>query len=139
MWLEYVFMGIMGLMSLVGLYVFFERLFFYKRINLSDFSTRARLEKELTRGLYVLASVASNAPYVGLMGTVLGIMQTFYIMGKEGMGDTLKIMTGLALALKATALGLLVAVPATVLYNYLVRRARELLYEWEEKHARKGD
>lgn len=139
MWLEYVFMAVMGLMSLVGLYVFFERLFFYRRVDVSAFSSRAGLEKELTRGLYVLASVASTAPYVGLLGTVLGIMQTFYTMGKEGIGDTLKIMVGLALALKATALGLAVAIPATVLYNYLVRRARELLYEWEERHAGEGN
>lgn len=139
MWLEYVFMGILGLMSLVGLYVFFERIFFYRRLRLSSYSTRAGLEKDLTRGLYLLASVASNAPYVGLLGTVLGIMQTFHTMGKEGIGDTLKIMVGLALALKATALGLLVAIPATLLYNHLVRRAREILYDWEERHAGKGD
>ncbi len=139
MWLEYVFMGILGLMSLVGLYVFFERIFFYRRLRLSSYSTRAGLEKDLTSGLYLLASVASNAPYVGLLGTVLGIMQTFHTMGKEGIGDTLKIMVGLALALKATALGLLVAIPATLLYNHLVRRAREILYDWEERHAGKGD
>ncbi len=139
MWLEYVFMGILGLMSLVGLYVFFERIFFYRRLRLSSYSTRAGLEKDLTSGLYLLASVASNAPYVGLLGTVLGIMQTFHTMGKEGIGDTLKIMVGLALALKATAMGLLVAIPATLLYNHLVRRAREILYDWEERHAGKGD
>lgn len=139
MWVEYVFMGIMLGMSLVAGYVFFERLFFYRRVDISSFSTRAGLERELTKGLYIIASVASNAPYVGLLGTVLGIMQTFHTMGKEGIGDTLKIMVGLALALKATALGLLVAIPATLLYNYLVRRAREILYDWEERHAGKGD
>ncbi len=76
MWVEYVFMGIMLGMSLVAGYVFFERLFFYRRVDISSFSTRAGLERELTKGLYIVASVASNAPYVGLLGTVIGIMHS---------------------------------------------------------------
>ncbi len=70
----------------------------------------------------MIATIGSNAPYVGLLGTVLGIMLIFYNMGQEGMVDSAKIMTGLALTLKATAPGLLVAIPAVVLYNLLLRR-----------------
>lgn len=73
---------------------------------------------------------------IGLLGTVLGIMLTFYTMGTDGFMDTGKIMTGLALALKATAIGLLVAIPAITLYNFNVRRAKELLLEWEICHGR---
>lgn len=138
MWVEYVFMGIMLGMSLVAGYVFFERLFFYRRVDISSFSTRAGLERGLTKGLYIIASVASNAPYVGLLGTVIGIMHTFQVMGKEGIGDTLRIMVGLALALKATAMGLLVAIPAGIAYNYLLRRARDLLYQWEDTRQKEG-
>lgn len=138
MWVEYVFMGIMLGMSLVAGYVFFERLFFYRRVDISSFSTRAGLERELTKGLYIIASVASNAPYVGLLGTVIGIMHTFQVMGKEGIGDTLRIMVGLALALKATAMGLLVTIPAGIAYNYLLRRARDLLYQWEDTRQKEG-
>ena len=59
-------------------------------------------------------------------------------MGKEGIGDTLRIMVGLALALKATAMGLLVTIPAGIAYNYLLRRARDLLYQWEDTRQKEG-
>jgi biopolymer transport protein ExbB len=63
-------------------------------------------------------------------------MLTFYTMGREGFMDTGKIMVGLALAMKATAVGLLVAIPSITLYNFLVRRAKELIFEWEIKNGR---
>ncbi|MCS7308179.1 MAG: TonB-system energizer ExbB [Aquificaceae bacterium] len=138
-WAEPVVMGVLAVMSFVVFYVYFERLLFYRKVDLKAYASRHRLEKELTRGLFVVAGVASNAPYVGLLGTVLGIMQTFYTMGQEGIGDTLKIMVGLSLALKATAVGLLVAIPSTLLYNHLVRRSRELLLDWEEQNGRERD
>jgi len=69
---------------------------------------RKELELHLTRRLHVIATVGSNAPYVGLLGTVLGIMLTFASIGRQGLADPGQIMSGLALALKATAIGLLV-------------------------------
>ena len=84
----------------------------------------------LTSRIHIIATVGSNAPYVGLLGTVLGIMLTFYTMGNQGFMDTGKIMAGLALALKATAAGLLVAIPSVVLYNFLLRKVKRLLLEW---------
>ena len=66
---------------------------------------------------------------------MLGIMLIFYTMGQEGMVDSARIMTGLALSLKATAAGLLVAIPAVILYNLLLRRAKELLLAWETQHG----
>jgi len=57
-------------------------------------------------------------------------------MGKEGFLDSGKIMVGLSLALKATAAGLLVAIPSVVLYNLLVRRAKVLMMQWEIKNGR---
>ena len=65
--------------------------------------------------------IYSNAPYVGLLGTVIGIMLTFYDMGSTGAIDAGRIMTGLSLALKATALGLAVAIPTLISYNGLQR------------------
>jgi biopolymer transport protein ExbB len=73
---------------------------------------------------------------VGLLGTVLGIMLTFYTMGREGFMDTNKIMVGLALALKATAVGLLVAIPSIVLYNVLLRKVKVLIAQWEIGNGR---
>ena len=56
---------------------------------------------------------------------------TFYSMGMDGFMDTGKIMVGLALALKATAAGLVVAIPSIVVYNLLLRRVKVLLMRWE--------
>jgi biopolymer transport protein ExbB len=90
----------------------------------------------LTQKLHVIATIGSNAPYIGLLGTVLGIMLTFRTMGLEGMMDSGKIMVGLALALKATAAGLVVAIPSVVIYNFLLRRVKVLIMEWEISHGR---
>ncbi|HEY8065253.1 MAG TPA: MotA/TolQ/ExbB proton channel family protein, partial [Methylosinus sp.] len=73
----------------------------------------------------------SNAPYIGLLGTVLGIMLTFYNMGLDASADASKIMAGLALALKATAIGLVVALLSVVSYNALQRKAKVLMLKWE--------
>ncbi len=64
------------------------------------------LKIDLTRNLTTISSIGSNAPYVGLLGTVLGILVTFYTMGQGGKIEVNAIMLGLALALKATAAGL---------------------------------
>ncbi|MEZ0360956.1 MAG: MotA/TolQ/ExbB proton channel family protein, partial [Hydrogenobacter sp.] len=67
---------------------------------------------------------------------VLGIMLTFYTIGQEGFVDTKKVMVGLALALKATAVGLLVAIPSTALYNMLLRKVKEKVAMWEKLNGR---
>lgn len=64
-------------------------------------------------------------------------MLTFYTMGREGMMDTGKIMTGLALALKATAIGLVVAIPSITFYNFLLRKVKVLITQWETVNGRK--
>jgi biopolymer transport protein ExbB len=58
-------------------------------------------------------------------------MFTFYNIGEDGYMETGKIMIGLALALKATAIGLLVAIPSVALYNFILRKAKVILMEWE--------
>ena len=134
--IDYGVVGLLVAMSVVAVAVAIERRLYYGKLSLDAFPDRKSLELELTRKLHILATVASNAPYIGLLGTVLGIMLTFYTMGREGFMDTGKIMVGLALAMKATAVGLLVAIPAITLYNFLVRRAKELIFEWEIKNGR---
>ena len=133
---DYGVIGLLVIMSVVGVAIAVERRLYYKRIALDDFPERKTVEIAVTRRLHILATIASNAPYIGLLGTVLGIMLTFYTMGREGFMDTGKIMIGLALAMKATAVGLLVAIPAITLYNLLIRRAKELVYEWEIRNGR---
>lgn len=129
--IEYGVIGLLGFLSVVAVAIAIERFRFYRALRLEAFSDRHLLELALTSRLHLLAIIGSNAPYVGLLGTVFGIMLIFYNMGQAGMVDSSGIMTGLALSLKATAAGLLVAIPAVVLYNLLLRRVKELLLTWE--------
>jgi len=73
----------------------------------------------LKRGVGVLANVASIAPFVGLLGTVLGIVNAFQMMADTGTGGLSTVSAGIAEALATTALGLLVAIPAMGAYNAL--------------------
>jgi len=126
--------GVMGLLlglSVWAVAVALGRFAHYRRVKTSDFATRVELETDLTQGLTVIGTVAANAPYIGLLGTVLGIMLTFQSMGASGDMDVKSIMTGLALALKATAAGLLVAIPCVALNNALRRRVRVKLAEFD--------
>lgn len=127
--------GLLATLSVVVVAIGLERVFFYRSIELKSFSSIKALELELTKRLFVIASVASNAPYIGLLGTVLGIMLTFYNMGLDASADASKIMAGLALALKATAAGLVVALVAVVTYNVLLRKTKVLMLQWEIAHG----
>ncbi|HEX5624110.1 MAG TPA: TonB-system energizer ExbB [Sulfuricurvum sp.] len=129
--LDYGVIGILVVMSVVSLWLFIERLMYFSSIRPEEYETKEELELELGDNLSTIATIGSNAPYVGLLGTVLGIMITFYSLGDAGAVDPKKIMTGLALALKATALGLLVAIPAIVFYNILLRKMERILTFWE--------
>ncbi|MDR1857534.1 MAG: TonB-system energizer ExbB [Desulfovibrio sp.] len=132
---DYGVIGLLALLSVVTVGVGIERWCFYRGLDVGKVDDARELELALTDRLHVLASIASNAPYLGLLGTVLGIMLTFYRMGLDAAIDTGKIMIGLALALKATAVGLLVALVAVTLYNVLRRRARVLTLQWEMRHG----
>jgi biopolymer transport protein ExbB len=135
---DYGIIGLLILLSLIAVGVAIERFQFFRQIRVAAFPDKKILELELTRKLHLIATIGSNAPYIGLLGTVLGIMLTFYTIGQEGFMDTGKIMVGLALALKATAVGLLVAIPSVSLYNFLLRKVKVLLMQWEIEHGREG-
>ena len=132
--IDYGILGLLLALNIIVVAIAFERIFFYRTVDPKSFASVKALELQLTRRLFVVASVASNAPYVGLLGTVLGIMLTFYNLGLDTSIDTGKIMIGLALALKATAAGLIVALISVVLYNALLRKAKVLMLEWEIAH-----
>ena len=129
--LDYGVMGVLILMSIVTLWLFIERLMFYKSIRIEDYDHRDNLEMDLTDNIGVISAIGSNAPYVGLLGTVVGIMITFYSMGDVGAVDAKKIMVGLALALKATAMGLVVAMPAIVAYTVVLRKVERILTKYD--------
>jgi biopolymer transport protein ExbB len=134
---DYGIIGFLIFLSIIAIGVAIERFYFFKHIKLDAFTDQKSLELELTKKIHLIATIGSNAPYIGLLGTVLGIMLTFYMIGREGFMDTGKIMIGLSLALKATAIGLLVAIPAVSLYNFLLRKVKVLLMSWEIEHERK--
>ena len=134
---DYGIIGFLILLSVIAVGIGIERFFFFRSIRLDAFTDYKSLELELTRKIHLIATIGSNAPYIGLLGTVLGIMLTFFTIGREGIMDTGKIMSGLALALKATAVGLLVAIPSVSLYNFLLRKIKVLLMSWEIVHGRK--
>ena len=130
--------GIIGLLvalSLWALAVAAERWLYYRRVTPPQFENIQLLEMALTKRLVVIGTVAANAPYIGLLGTVLGIMLTFHTMGTSGTMAVGAIMVGLSLALKATAIGLLVAIPCVVLNNILRRRVTELLTLYKVQHG----
>lgn len=135
--IDYGIVGLLTALSILVVAVSLERYALYRKVSIREFSNIKSLELTLTRKLSVIASVGSNAPYLGLLGTVLGIMLTFYNMGQDAAMDTGRIMTGLALALKATAVGLVVALISVVLYNALLRKAKVLMLEWEIANGRK--
>lgn len=118
---DYVIFGILGLMGFVALWLTIERMLFLKRYRPGDYASEEERGIALTKKFTTLYIIYSNAPYVGLLGTVIGIMLTFYDMGSTGAIDAGRIMTGLSLALKATALGLAVAIPTLISYNGLQR------------------
>lgn len=132
---DYGIIGLLILMSIAVLAIVIERLMVYRNLRLEDFDDRRKLELELTGKLHLIGTVGRNAPYLGLLGTVLGIMMTFYDMGASGQMDAGGIMVGLSLALKVTAAGLLVAIPAVTAYNLLQRRVKVLLTHWEIHHG----
>jgi len=129
--IDYAIIGILGFMSFLTLFFWIERLLFYRKVDISKYKTKERLEIDVTNNLSILSSFGANAPYIGLLGTVLGIIVTFYSLGENGNLDVKTIMTSLALALKATAMGLVVAIPAIFFYNHLVRKADIILAKWD--------
>ena len=132
---DYGIVGILLLMSVATFAYAIERFLFYRSVGLLHYDDRRVLDLDLQRNLGPLATIATSAPYIGLLGTVLAIILTFYVIGQQHSAiDTAAIMKDLALALKATAAGLVVAIPASIFYNILSDRAERILTEWEIVH-----
>ena len=129
--IDYIIIGILGLMSFFVVWYSIERALFFSKVDPKNYSNLDDYEMALTKNLTSLYIIYSNAPYVGLLGTVSGIMITFYDMGMSGGIDTKSIMIGLSLALKATGLGLLVAIPTLMIYNGFNRKVDILVTKFK--------
>lgn len=133
---DYAIFGVLALMSVMMLYKVLERSIFYATVKPENYDNIHALELDLTKGLTPIYTAGSTAPYVGLLGTVVGILITFYDMGQAGGDiDAGNIMLGLALALKATAAGILVAIPSVMFYNALVAKVEAKKLAWQALHS----
>ncbi len=128
---DYGTIGILGLMSFLSIWLYIERLLFFRKLDVSKYKKKQQLEIDITKNISIISSFGANAPYIGLLGTVFGIIITFYTMGMSSNIDAKTIMASLALALKATAMGLIVAIPAMMFYNHLARKIEVIVALWE--------
>ena len=125
---------VLGGMSIVAFAVIINRVIFLKKVDISVYASLDELENALTAYMHLLASVGANAPYIGLLGTVMGIMATFSSMSVDAT-DVAAIMAGLSSALLATGMGLFVAIPSVFSYNILLRNMKNRLVRWKTVHS----
>lgn len=140
-YIDYIILGLLAIMSFIMVWLVIERFIFLNKVNVAEYDNVHELDIDLQRNLTAISSIGSNAPYVGLLGTVIGILLTFYELGHSGGDiDAASIMVHLSLALKATAVGILVAIPSMVFYNGLGRKVEVNRLKWfalNEKNASK--
>jgi biopolymer transport protein ExbB len=94
------------------------------------------IENALSRGLWVLETIVTAAPLLGLLGTITGMMHSFQLIGGKGLVDPIGVTGGVAQALIATALGLLIAITALFAFNYFSQRQSQVLDEMERLGTR---
>jgi biopolymer transport protein ExbB len=94
---------------------------FKERVALRLERVEAAMTREVSRGIGILATIGATAPFVGLFGTVWGIMNSFIGISESHTTNLAVVAPGIAEALLATALGLVAAIPAVVIYNHLAR------------------
>lgn len=136
---DYGALGILLLMSILVLGYAIERVLFFRALHVKRYESKNKLERDVSKNLTIISLIGSNAPYVGLLGTVGGIMVVFYDIGISGGAlDTSKVIVGLALALKVTAAGLIVAIPSTMIYGGFLRKVDLAVSEWEDESIKKS-
>jgi biopolymer transport protein ExbB len=119
-------------MSVISCFVIVERLLTFRAMTrrIEAFG-EADLKLKLEQHLGILATFGNNAPFIGLFGTVLGVIDAFHTLGQENTFGVNAVMGGISEALVATATGLFVAIPSVMAYNYFVRRIKTLLLQRE--------
>jgi len=119
-------------MSIVSFGVIVERLLVFASIkkSLSKLSV-PEIKLTLEKRLGILATFGNNAPFIGLFGTVLGVINAFATLSKGSEFGVNAVMGGISEALVATAAGLFVAIPSVIAYNYFVRKIKMTLLKRE--------
>lgn len=109
-----------------------EHLNWSKAENIEGIQTRARHEiVKLERGLVVLEIIVGIAPLLGLVGTIIGMMAVFADVGHAGLNDAAKLAQGIALILRATLVGLMIAIPSLIFWSYYTKKIEILAVEME--------
>jgi len=109
-----------------------DRLDWPKDENMDSLEIAARHEiVQLERGLVVLEVIVGIAPLLGLVGTIAGMMTVFGDLGQTGLNDAAKLAQGIALILRATLAGLLIAIPSLIFWSYFSKKVEVLAVEME--------
>lgn len=109
-----------------------DRLDWPKDDNMDSLEIAARHEiVKLERGLVVLEVIVGIAPLLGLVGTIAGMMTVFGDLGQTGLNDAAKLAQGIALILRATLAGLLIAIPSLIFWSYFSKKVEVLAVEME--------
>lgn len=109
-----------------------DRLDWPKADNVDRLQTAARHEiVRLERGLVVLEIIVGIAPLLGLVGTIIGMIDVFGDLGKTGLNEAAKLASGISVILQATLIGLLIAIPALIAWSYFSKKVEVLAVEME--------
>lgn len=125
--IDFIVFIILGVMNALCIAVLIERIMFYCVFKYENYKSLEEFEIGISKNLIILSIIAQNAPYIGLLGTVFGI-----IMGFNNIDDTGKIISALSGALKATAGGLIVAILALVIFNIFDRYNAKLIVKYKK-------
>lgn len=90
-----------------------------------------QIERDMSRGLWLLETIVTAAPLLGLLGTIVGMMHSFRLIGGDGLVNPAGVSGGVAQALIATAIGIVIALVALFAFNYFSRRTDRLMDELE--------
>ena len=131
---EYAVFGVLIALSIIAVAITLERLRFYRSMQATRYTSRARLESDLTRRLNIIGTIGANAPYIGLLGTVLGMIDIFSaFMGSQMTANAAVLAGGISKALITTAAGLMVGIPSVFFHRFLQRRIDELVVGMEQE------
>jgi biopolymer transport protein ExbB len=101
--------------------------------NISELMESARMLERITleRFLGVLGTLGNSAPFIGLLGTVIGIIRAFKLLEVAGSAGPTAVMVGIAEALVTTAMGLFVAIPCAIMFNYFMNKVKNFYTEMD--------